>query len=1052
MAERTVTVRLRAVIDEYRKAMRQASSDADGTAKNIKGSFAALNQQVGALGSALTRQVTLPLVGAGVGAVKLASDFETAFSQMVGLAGVTSDEVDGLKESLLELSQQTAVGPRELASALYEASSSGLETADALQAVQVAAKASAAGMGATADIVGLAASAMSTYGSGTIDAAEATDVLTATIREGRANPRELAGSLGAVLPIASQLGVSFKEVGGAVAFLSNTFGDTSRTTSSLRAMFANMLTPAEQGRKTLEDFGLSADALKAAIDHRGLLGALDLLRTSGIAKNDVALRTLFSDVDGYTAALQLLNGDTAKLNQTFQNVGNSAGALDEAFGQARQTDAFKLKQAWAELQVALVRIGGIIAPVAADLAGGLAMVVEAFSHLPPFLQQAVIGFLAVAAAAGPAAKAFQVLADVAGPAIRLVIRQFQQMQVQLALARMEGLTTGQALRQMAGGMVSTAAAALPVAAAVTGLALTFRDAKVDADRFEQSVKNLANAIADAGSVAGGVRAAFASFISTNTEMATATANAGVTVDELTAALVEGGDAWNQIKTRVVDAAKASGMSELKWRALEAALNSLPSRLSGAVEHMRNAEKAGVKLGSGANAATAGTNDLTSALAGLSAQASMTDAEIEALLNTISGLWNATFGVADAQTAAADAFDDVASAARSGGGSARNLEQDQRSLERATKDVTKAQQELAEAEAALAEARKGPTARELSDAGLDVREAQLGVKEAQRAQKEARERLREAIETDGDVAGARLDVERANIQLKRAQDRLTDAQAAQNKVMKSGSETSDKVKDALKRVEDAQDRLTDATERQNDAERQLRGEGATGGPVADRARNIASALDRWREAQKSLIDEMVKAKRPADEIISTIDGQITKAQELIDTYGDPEGKLQKFIDQMNVIRGIFADQKFKEDADKLARATGVIATKTGVIIDMGGGDAPLRAKGGPVTAGQAYVVGEEGWEVFVPSQSGKILPHPDALSAFGSSGDATRSAPAAMAAPAWWSQPVSPMPSTATPNIELHVHTHADADMVKFTDTFVRMSRHNAVALRVASDV
>ena len=41
---------------------------------------------------------------------------------------------------------------------------------------------------------------------------------------------------------------------------------------------------------------------------------------------------------------------------------------------------------------------------------------------------------------------------------------------------------------------------------------------------------------------------------------------------------------------------------------------------------------------------------------------------------------------------------------------------------------------------------------------------------------------------------------------------------------------------------------------------------------------------------------------------------------------------------------------------------------------GGGITPGRALGGPVAAGQAYLVGERGPEMFVPAQSGAILPH------------------------------------------------------------------------------
>jgi len=46
---------------------------------------------------------------------------------------------------------------------------------------------------------------------------------------------------------------------------------------------------------------------------------------------------------------------------------------------------------------------------------------------------------------------------------------------------------------------------------------------------------------------------------------------------------------------------------------------------------------------------------------------------------------------------------------------------------------------------------------------------------------------------------------------------------------------------------------------------------------------------------------------------------------------------------------------------------------------------LRAKGGPVTAGGAYIVGEEGPEIFQPTQSGRIIPNRATGSATGGGG-------------------------------------------------------------------
>jgi TP901 family phage tail tape measure protein len=400
MSYRSVAVRLTARIDQYVAAMNAAKQSTEGFSKSTEANLQKVGTQVRNVGSTMTRGVTLPLVGAGVAALKLSNDFDSAFGQMVGLAGVAAEDVAGLKDEVLKLAGETARAPQELAEALYFASSAGLDTAGAMDAVTVAAQASAAGLGATQDIVGLVASAVASYGEANIDAAEATDILVATIREGRAEPAELAGTLGRVLPIASQLGVSFDEVGATVAYLSNVFGDTNRTVTATQGLFVKLVSPSQQGRDALAEMGTSVEDLNAAISQDGLMGALELLRSKGFAGNQQALRALFDDIEGYQAALALLNADQTQLNDIMAATSSAAGSTQEAFG-ALDQDAQAMRQAWVDIQIALIRVGEVIGPVVADIAGGIGDAAGAFADLDPWVQKLVIGFAAVAAAAGP---------------------------------------------------------------------------------------------------------------------------------------------------------------------------------------------------------------------------------------------------------------------------------------------------------------------------------------------------------------------------------------------------------------------------------------------------------------------------------------------------------------------------------------------------------------------------------------------------------------------------------------------------------------------------
>ena len=144
--EKSYAVRLSARVDQYVRAMGQASGATKLVGKSGE-ELKKLGQDMQNVGKQATQKVTLPLVGVGAASVKMAADFDQSLTKMVALVGVGADEIDGMRERVLELSGQTAQSPKRLADALFFITSAGLRGADALQALEFSAKASAAGLG-----------------------------------------------------------------------------------------------------------------------------------------------------------------------------------------------------------------------------------------------------------------------------------------------------------------------------------------------------------------------------------------------------------------------------------------------------------------------------------------------------------------------------------------------------------------------------------------------------------------------------------------------------------------------------------------------------------------------------------------------------------------------------------------------------------------------------------------------------------------------------------------------------------------------------------------
>jgi len=352
------------------------------------------------MGADLTRNVSLPLAGVGVAATVMATRYEETFAQMQGLAGVPAKDVEKLKASVDSLSGSTARGPNELAQGLYFVASAGFQGAEAMSILETSAKASAAGLGETKVIADLTTSAMSAYAKDNLTAAQATDVLVAAVREGKAEPEEMANALGRVIPLAASLGVEFDQVAGATAAMTKSGLDTNEAVTALRGIMTQVAKPTDEAREALAELGINAEGLRRMIAEEGLLSALQFLG-DGFEGNTEAASALFGDVRGLTGFLNLMGQEAASVTAVFDATANSTGNLNDAFKVMSETEGFKAKQAMADLERAGIKVGDIMLPKVASAAGFATSALEKFAEAPPAFQQLTVNVGLAAIAAGP---------------------------------------------------------------------------------------------------------------------------------------------------------------------------------------------------------------------------------------------------------------------------------------------------------------------------------------------------------------------------------------------------------------------------------------------------------------------------------------------------------------------------------------------------------------------------------------------------------------------------------------------------------------------------
>lgn len=397
----TLTIFLGVTTSGINKAIR----DVKRAERSIMSSAGSMEEALLSLGRVTTQFLTFPLSIIGGAAAKTFSDFEHNVAKVTGLVGIAADQTSMWADELKDLAGAVGKSPKELSEALYYVTTGGIRGAETMEVMTVAAKAAAAGLGETSQVADLLVSAMNAYGKENLSAARAADILVASVKEGKAEASSLAQSMGIVLPIASKLGVTFDQVGGAMAAMTRTGTKASTAAMQTRQILAKIVKPAEQSRKAIKGIGTSFEELRHIISTQGLLPALmklnDLTKEYGID----TVASIFPNIRALSGILDILGENLDENIKSQEAITNSTGALNHAFSTISNTWKFQLNQAIREGQVLLVEIGEAVTrtllPTLKSIVDHIRGLITSFNSLTSTQQKTIVQIGLLAAAIGP---------------------------------------------------------------------------------------------------------------------------------------------------------------------------------------------------------------------------------------------------------------------------------------------------------------------------------------------------------------------------------------------------------------------------------------------------------------------------------------------------------------------------------------------------------------------------------------------------------------------------------------------------------------------------
>lgn len=370
------------------------------------------------------------LTAAGVASTVMSTKFEASMTRLVSIAGVSADELSGVKQGILDLAKESGVGPQMLAEAMTKVSSTTDDTAKAMDILTIAAKGTKAGFGDTVQVAGALTAVVNSYAKSNLSAAKAGDILAMAIKLGGAEASELAPTLANVVPQAAMLGITFEEVAANLATLTKLGVPTAEAVTQLSSVMTAMSKRTKEGEEALASIGMSYESLREKVGKEGLQATLAELNQAFAGNIDG-----LTDVFGRIEAVRNIMGTAGVQGEVYadtlgqiRNKSSDAGlALDEMANAMDETQV----QTWSELtslvQVLAIQFGDALAPALKDMMKAALPVlewvresVEWFSQLSEPVKTAAIAFTGFLAAAPVALLGIGTATSAIGGAMSLI--------------------------------------------------------------------------------------------------------------------------------------------------------------------------------------------------------------------------------------------------------------------------------------------------------------------------------------------------------------------------------------------------------------------------------------------------------------------------------------------------------------------------------------------------------------------------------------------------------------------------------------------------------
>ena len=374
-------------------------NDSSATATTKLGALGSAFQSVG---SSMTKNLTVPIAGAGAAVVGVAAKFESAMSEVAAISGASGDELQALTEKAQEMGATTKFSASESAAALKYMAMAGWDTEamlNGINGVMQLAAASGEDLASTSDIV---TDAMTAFGLSADQSTRFADVLAQTANRSNTSVALMGETFKYVAPVAGALGYSIEDASVAIGLMANSGIKGSQAGTSLKNVLTNLAKPTDTIAWYMERLNISLT--DSAGNVKPLNQLLNEMRDgfSGLTEAEKAEYAAgIAGKEGMSGLLAIVNASQADFDNLTEAINNSSGAAQNVADVMMDNLGGQLTILKSTLEGIAISFGNILLPAIKKVVESLQNFLNWLNNLTDGQKELIVTIATVVAAIGP---------------------------------------------------------------------------------------------------------------------------------------------------------------------------------------------------------------------------------------------------------------------------------------------------------------------------------------------------------------------------------------------------------------------------------------------------------------------------------------------------------------------------------------------------------------------------------------------------------------------------------------------------------------------------